>query len=366
MSKNIVLDSGTGMVKAGFAGENKPSIVVKSVVGKPKYNGIMFGMNDEKKYVCDQVDEMKGLLELSYPIEHGIINNWDDIENIWSHVFYNKLKIEPKDHNILMTEAALNPIENRKKMLELLFEKFNVKGTYVSMQAVLALYGSSKTTGVVVDSGDGVTHIVPVCKGYAINSSIKRFNLAGRDLTNYFCHILKKSGIDMFSSSEKEIVKNIKEELCFFKNNKPENEDYSTEYILPDGNKLTINEERYKVPEVLFNPKLLGMELDGLDKFVYNSINSCDVDLKRDLFKNIILSGGNTMIDGLSTRLKMELDKMVPQNIEVKIDSKAHRKFLVWIGGSILTSIPTFKKRWITKKDYDEKGIDLILKKYII
>jgi actin-related protein len=164
-------------------------------------------------------------------------------------------------------------------IFELLFEKFNVKGAYVSMQAVLALYGSSKTTGLVVDSGDGVTHIVPVFKGYSINNAIKRFNLAGRDLTDYFCHILKKSGIDMFSSSEKEIVKDIKEKYCFFKNNKDINQNYSINYKLPDGNFITINEERHKVPEVLFDPKLLGYELDGLGNFVFDCVKSISQEL---------------------------------------------------------------------------------------
>ena len=255
-----------------------------------------------------------------------------------------------------MTEAPLNPKTNRERMTQIMFEVFNVPCLYVSLQGVLALYSSGRTSGVVLDSGDGVSHTVPIYEGYAIPHAIQRIFLSGRNLTEYLRELLSERGLSLTTPAELEIVRDIKERMCYvvgeFDNAMKEAEDSHAcekNYELPDGRKILIGNERFRCPEILFQPKLAGKELEGVHKYCFDSVMKCDNDVRKDLFLNIILSGGSTLFEGMAERMWREMHQLAPTSSRIKVLAPPERKYSVWLGGSILASLSTFQTMWITK-----------------
>merc|ERR1711971_1515530 len=277
-------------------------------------------------YVGDEAQAKRGILSLKYPVEHGIVNNWDDMEKVWHHTFYNELRIAPEEHPILLTDAPLNPKANREKMTQIMFETFNTPAFYVAIQAV------------------------------------QRLDLAGRDIT--------ERGYSFTTTAEKEIVCDIKEKLCYVAlDYEQEMQDAETSseieqnYELPDGQVITVGAERFRAPEVLFQPQFIGLEQEGIHKFTFSSIMKCDVDIRKDLYGNIVMSGGTTMYNGIPERVQQEVKALAPDSMTIKIIAPPERKYSVWIGGSILSSLSTFEEMWIKKEEYDESGPSIVHRK---
>ncbi|XP_061528665.1 actin, cytoskeletal 3-like [Phycodurus eques] len=263
---------------------------------------------------------------------------------IWHRTFYNELRIAPEEHSVLRT-SPLNPKSNREKITQVMFETFKLPGMYVAMQAVLSLYAIGRTTGIVVGSGDGETHMVPIY------------------LTGYLMKILSERGYSFTTTADHEVVRDMKEKLCYVALDfEKEMETAVTSssldksYELPDGQVVTIGNERFRCPEPLFKPNLLGMESSGVHQTAFDSIMKCDMDTRKHLYANMVLSGGSTMCPGIAERMQKELTDLAPPTVKVKIIAPPARKYSVWIGGSILASLDTFQKMWITKQDYDEIG----------
>lgn len=367
----IVIDNGTGVIKTGFAGADKPKIVFRSCIGRVKHSRVMPGgaLEGSDLFVGPKAEENRGALKLSYPMENGIVRNWHDMEKIWSFIYSrDSLNVVSEEHAVLLTEAPLNPYTNREKSAEIFFEGFNVPALYCSIQAVLSLYASGRTTGVVLDSGDGVTHVVPVFEGLALPHAVVRSDIAGRNVTSHLQLLLRRGGNVFQTSSELEIVRQIKESCCAVAFNPVEQEKQATAtipYQLPDGTVINVGKEAFRAPEIMFQPDLIGSEDRPVHDCLVTSIMKSDVDLRRVLFSQMVLAGGSTMFPGFGDRLLNEVRRhpSSPREIKIRIAAPPERLFSTWVGGSILASLSTFKTMWVSKAEYLEHGARILMSK---
>ena len=300
------------------------------------------------------------------------MNDWEDMEKVWHHTFFNELRLNPSEvQGVLVTEAPRNPKQNRERMLTVMFETFEVRNMYVAIQAVMSLYANGRSTGLVIDSGDGVSHTVPVFEGFSIPHAIEKMEIAGRFITDYAQKLLLEDGHSFTSTAELEIVKDIKEKLCFVAQGFEEelaqaqqSSSLDVAYQLPDRSTITVKgTTRMQVPELLFKPELNGKSCKSLQNLAWTSVQSSDCDVRRDLLKNVILSGGTTMYEGLADRVKSEISQMAPAGSEVRVVATPDRKFSVWKGASTLASLSTFSASWISKEEYEEHGAMIVHRK---
>ncbi|XP_052784461.1 actin-3-like [Mya arenaria] len=369
---SLVVDSGSDVTRAGFSGDDAPKAVFPTIIGSPKLDVAMSSPQDRSHYMGESAMAHCGIFSLRRPIQRGVVTDWDDMERIWNHTFYDQLRVDPAEHNVLLTERPLNPRSNREKMLELMFEKYRAPGVYVSPQATLSLYSSGRHGAIIVDIGEGVTHVTAHMGVYQWTQATVRSHLAGSDITEYFRKMLMERGYYFQTSAERDIVRQMKEKLCYVA------EDYQAEmstaatsvtvdasYQLPDGKSVTIGNERFRCAEVLFNPSLIDVEQPSISELVYNTIWKTDIHCRAELCCNVFLAGGSTMFPGFPERLQKELSSLVPPSTKVKVIAAPERKNSVWIGGSILTSLSTFAQQWVTKAQYDEEGPTIVHQKCI-
>uniref|UniRef100_UPI00398E62E4 actin, cytoplasmic-like n=1 Tax=Pristiophorus japonicus TaxID=55135 RepID=UPI00398E62E4 len=365
---DVIIDNGSGFCKCGLAGDSFPTVTIPSIVGTFKVKGNMHEACQTEIYFGKKAQAKRGSVSLKYPIERGIVTSWEHLEKLWKHIYASELHIKSRERPVLMTTAPLTSFMNREKMTEIMFECFNVPAIYVAIPATLALYASGRTRGIVLDSGFGLTDAVPIYEGYYLPDAVKRLKLAGNDITEYIRKLLLESGRNIPNTILKETFENIKETLCYVAldpklENKMHTDDIQQEYTLPDGSLITIQKELYKAPELLFTTGNTGLEEPGIHKLIYNSILKCDRSLRRDLFSNILLSGGSTLFPGLEERLLKEIKLQVPNGLPFKVIAPPNRNYSVWMGASILTSLTAFKNMWVTSNDYRDYGPAIINKR---
>ncbi|MFX0095776.1 MAG: actin, cytoplasmic 2 [Candidatus Hodarchaeota archaeon] len=358
------MDNGSRLTKAGYAGESRPRWFFPTLIGYPRYRSIMTDVDHYNRdyYVGEEAQQLRGVLNIVHPVECGLVVNWDAMTKVWSEFFERYFQINPSEHPILLTEPPLNPARNREKMVETLFETFNVPAMFVSMSAGLSFYASGRTTGLVVDMGEDVTHIVPIHNSVPITQAISRFDIGGGDITDYFRRLHLQRGYTWGHGSVFEIVRDMKERLCYVALD-PENEletDQEEQYILPDGETITAGTERFLAPEAYFNPPAMGRDELALPEAINNAIQQCDLDIRPVLYQNIVLSGGSSLFPGLMERLHKEFTTMLPKNLKIQVITLQEGQYGAWIGGSLLSSSIASKQLWITREDYKKKGVSVI------
>lgn len=396
-----VIDVGTGYTKLGFAGNKEPQFIIPSAiaikesakVGDQSSRRLGKGVEDLDFFIGDEAFDATGY-SVKYPVRHGLVEDWDLMERFMEQCIFKYLRAEPEDHFFLLTEPPLNTPENREYIAEIMFESFNVPGLYIAVQAVLALAASwtSRTTsdciftGIVIDSGDGVTHIIPVAEGYVIGSCIKHIPIAGRNITSFIQSLLREREVGIPPEQSLETAKSIKERYSYI------SPDIAKEFAKYDAdpskwikkytgvNAITKNPftvdvgyERFLGPEIFFHPEFSNPDFTTpLNEMVDDVIQNCPIDVRRGLYKNIVLSGGSTMFRDFGRRLQRDIKRtvdmrlrtseilsegrIIPKPIDVQVVSHHMQRYAVWFGGSMLASTPEFYQVCHTKKDYMEYG----------
>jgi len=382
--KVVVCDNGTGFVKCGFAGTHFPSHIFPSLVGRPILrSNIKIGDIEIKDLMIgDEASQLRSMLEVNYPMENGIVRSWEDMIHLYDYTFgQQKLGINPRECKLLLTEPPMNPTKNREKMIEVMFEHYQFDGLYVAIQAVLTLYAQGLLTGVVVDSGDGVTHICPVYEGFALPHLTRRLDIAGRDITRYLIKLLLLRGYAFNHSADFETVRIMKEKLCYVGYDIEQEQKLALEttvlvesYTLPDGRIIKVGGERFEAPEALFQPHLINIEGVGVAELLFNTIQAADIDTRSEFYKHIVLSGGSTMYPGLPSRLERELKQLYLERVlkgsreklnkfKIRIEDPPRRKHMVFMGGAVLADIMKDRDNfWMTRKEYLEKGMRVMEK----
>jgi len=395
----VVIDNGTGYTKMGFAGNCEPQYIIPTIIATQEGKGTQKaatqkkGVEDLDFYIGDEALAYAKTYDTFYPVRHGQIDNWTHMEYFWEHCIFKYLRCEPEDHFFLLTEPPLNAPENREYTAEIMFETFNVPGLYIAVQAVLALAASWTSrnvkertlTGTVIDSGDGVTHVIPVAEGYVIGSSIKHIPLAGRDITAFVQQLMRDRSEPIPPAESMEVAKRVKETYSYVC------PDIVKEYAKYDAeqskwirqyegmNSITkkpytcdVGYERFLGPEIFFNPEIFSSDfLTPLPKVVDDTIQT-PIDVRRGLYKNIVLSGGSTMFKDFGKRLARDIKRSVDYRIkrseelsggkikavplDVAVISHHMQRYAVWFGGSMLASTPEFYNVCHTKQAYDEIG----------
>jgi actin len=365
--QTIILDIGQFSSKTGFGGEDQPTNIFFTLVGEPKYQQVDLTFQEQggtELFVGNEISDAMGLYKISHPIRKGRIQDWNYFEKIIEYIFYN-LRVDPVVANVLYAVHPLCPKEEKRKLFEIFIEKYNCYSFYPVLDSMLTLYSGGFQTGLIVEIGDSSTRLVPVYEGFQLAHAIKVIDLGGSTITDFMEHKLKEKGFTADSSVKKYLTRVIKEKACFTSLDLKEDlnrvKEYSKSFSLPDGEIMVVDELRFMVPELLFDPTLFNLEIPPLHEAIIECIEECDVDVRPKLLNNIFLSGGSSMFPNLKSRIYQELELLLAKKKKkeqmIRIIAPKERMFSVWIGGSILAMIPEFSDNWITRDKYYGSGI---------
>lgn len=346
----IILINGSKTIKTGFSGECAPRSVYPSIIGYKTQN---------ETYIGEEAYSKRGILNTRNIFKKGSILNFDDYEKLFYHNFNNELRIAPDYHPHIFSEALGTTVQEREKLTQIMFDTFSIPAYYTDCDSKYTLYASGRITGIVLESGDETTTSTAIYDGCVLPFTVQHHNVAGKEVTNYLIHLLNESKVYSENTmSTEHIVRDIKEKLCFFDSNIKNRKHFGQSYQLPDGTMINLSNERKSAPELMFQPHLSQIKDTSIIEKINQSIKKSYSFLHQELCLNIVLGGGNTMFEGFSDRLTKELSKLFKNN--VRVIALSDRLYSSWIGASIISSLSTFQNFWLSKKDYDENGPQMI------
>ena len=385
-----VLDSGGWSTKVGFAGEVMPRSTFPTMVGQPRNQGVTMSTGMKECFVGHKCVDMRGILSTASPIKDGVVENWADMERLWAATIFDELHIQPDCNAFLVSESAIQPLvakDARERTAELFFEGFAAEGLYLAASAVLSLYASGLTTGMVVDSGSDLTLTVPVHEGYTLTRQITTSKVAGAAVTRYLIQMLAEKGYDFTTPDEVDIATRIKETMGFVSGGgggSTSPSDQTDVYMLPDGTELKLGQERSKCAQYLFDfgladdtsqPYQLVTETDeaidssvnvGISSLLYSSITQCESYLRPTFLNHVVMAGGTTLFDGARERLYKDLYTLYreahpTENVaeiirEGAVKGNPNRAISAWIGGSMLGMLSMFPHMLVQRGEYNDVG----------
>ncbi|XP_058160263.1 actin-like protein 8 [Dasypus novemcinctus] len=360
-TKTIIIDHGSGFLKAGLSGWNEPQMVFPSIV-----NYIPCRENPGPSYARRRVSLGIDICHpdtFSYPIERGRVLNWEGVEHIWSFVL-EKHRQEHEDSPVLITESPTKEPGDRQKTLEIMFELLDVPSVFLADQLEMSLYASGHLTGVVVDSGYGLSRVQPFHLGRPLHSSGKTLEFAGQDLSSYLFQSLFKEDCNKHNLFQLETVATIQMSKCYvsqnlaealeFRQSLPSESDGSTTYQLPDGALVELTPMQQLAPEMFFSPQVFDLQGPSLSQAVVDSIKTCETSLQPILTSHVTACGGNTLYPGFTKRLYKELTTEHFSSTKTAIWVGSNRNFSVWLGASVVAHLSTYRSAWVTREEYDE------------
>ena len=352
-STAIVVDNGAGTIKAGFAGDFAPRCYFPTVIGKPKNQAIIVGGDNKENYVGHEAVQKRGVLKMSYPIEHGNITAWHDMIKVWHHCFYSELLAEIAEQPLLITETANASPQNKLEMASIFFETFNCPAIYFMPSNILSLYSIGRTSGIVIDSGHDVTNVMPVFEGYSIREAIKTDLYGGKAVVEGLMKVFEEK-IPSLKGNNTIGVK-IKENECSLRDiDGRVTVQSSSVYNLPDGQTLSMGSELQDIPEQIFKPVEGGFSKKSLQSLIQESLMLCDESLRKEMADQALVVGGNTHISGYCERLDQEVNKLIPGGMNLTVVKD--RIFPSWVGGSLFASLDTFHSTCIHRDEYMKSG----------
>ena len=354
----LIIDLGSDNIKVGISGETEPKLIFKNIIGVNKFK------NEDRKFIGEECNNIN-ILKIRNIVENGIFLNINDIVPLFNFI-YKKLSIpenEIREHPILISEPILNIKKNREKISSILFDNLNIPALSFCSQPILSIFSTSLTSGIILESGEGITQSCIIQNGIPIKNTFVRCDYGGREVTYYLKDIFKNSGYSFLTFSDILMIKNIKEQICYINvDNKFPNE---SEFKLPDGSNIKIAEEKILSSELLFNPSLNNLKYLSFQEMIIKSVNNFDIQLRRNMYENIIIFGGNTLFKGIQERLNKEIKKLAPKHTKIKILSSPKRINSCVIGGNIISKMSSFNNMWILKEEFLDKGFSIIYDKGI-
>ncbi|CAG9571585.1 putative actin-related protein 3 arp3 [Leishmania major strain Friedlin] len=390
----VVCDVGTSTTRLGYAGNAEPTFALPTVCAWRDR------MSAETFAVGDAAATMVGPgVQQRRPLEHGLVVNWDVMEEYWCHLFNRYLCVEPQDVGVLLTEAAVTPYEQREMTAEIMFESFGVPRLCIGSQAlfVLSSVGDGCDTAVVVESGAGVTQVVPIVAGYAVSGAARRFPVAGWDITQYVLKSLREHERGIEAERALEVAERVKTrygytaddiacELARAESNLPSYVIHHTELHSRTGAPYSIDVgyERFLAPETMFQPDLLAAPsavtasaCGGLPAVIDSAVWSCPMDGRRPLCANIIVSGGNARFAHFAKRLNHALQRALDERsaavmaasggtlcrqvkYEVNVRDHSQATHAVWRGASAFAASPEYATAAVAREAYMECGASVM------